>query len=417
MDYRVPELGEGIYEAEFVEWLVRPGQLVRRGQRLAEVMTDKATMELPSPFTGVVEGVAVQPGQTIDVGQVILHYTPSHDPSDALAVASAAAALVHRHAEASLVQQTSSRVQRGDAREKGNGSHSTVKAAPAVRRLARAMGIDLHDVPAHGPAGRVLIDDLGAFVRTWKEKSSAKKSHRASAMDLGTPGERIKLRGVRRLIAEHMVVSKRTIPHYSYIDECDVSDMVALRNELKRPFFAEGVKLTSLPFYVKAVVAALHRVPLVNASLDEQAGEIVLHDAYHIGIATATAKGLVVPVIRHADQLDLAGVAREIERLIRAAQAGILSRDELRGGTFTISSVGNIGGLVSTPIIHHPEVGIVAIGKVFKRPVYNDAGEIVPARIAYLSFSFDHRVVDGSVGAIFANLVIEHLKTPQSLLD
>ncbi len=190
-----------------------------------------------------------------------------------------------------------------------------------------------------------------------------------------------------------------------------------MRNELKRPFFAEGVKLTSLPFYVKAVVAALQRVPLVNASLDEQAGEIVVHDAYHIGIATATAKGLVVPVIRHADQLDLAGIAREIERLIRAAQAGTLSRDELRGGTFTISSVGNIGGLVSTPIIHHPEVGIVAIGKVFKRPTYNEADEIVPARIAYLSFSFDHRVVDGSVGAIFGNAVIEHLKDPQSLLD
>ena len=168
---------------------------------------------------------------------------------------------------------------------------------------------------------------------------------------------------------------------------------------------------------MKAVVAGLKRVPLINSSLDEQSGEIVVHDVYHIGIATATAKGLVVPVIRHADQLDLAGIAREIERLIRAAQAGTLSRADLRGSTFTISSVGNIGGLVSTPIIHHPEVGIVAIGKVFRRPVYNDEGELVPAQIVYLSFSFDHRVVDGSVGAIFGNAVIEHLEHPQSLWD
>jgi pyruvate dehydrogenase E2 component (dihydrolipoamide acetyltransferase)/2-oxoisovalerate dehydrogenase E2 component (dihydrolipoyl transacylase) len=214
-----------------------------------------------------------------------------------------------------------------------------------------------------------------------------------------------------------MVNSKKTIPHYSYVDECNVTALLAWRNERKRPLYAEQVKLTSLPFYVKAVVAALKRVPVINASLDERSGEIVMHDAYHIGIATATPKGLVVPVIRHADQFDMVGIAREIERLIRGAQAGTLGRAELRGGTFTISSVGNFGGLVSTPIIHHPEVGIVAIGKVFVRPVYNDQGLIVPARIAYLSFSFDHRVVDGSVGAIFANAVIEQLEHPQLLWD
>jgi 2-oxoisovalerate dehydrogenase E2 component (dihydrolipoyl transacylase) len=413
MDYRVPELGEGVYEAEFVEWLVHPGQHVERGQSLAEVMTDKATMQLPSPFTGVIEGVAVQPGQTVDVGQVILHYTPAHGSAE-VAVPAAPRGNASANVPAPLAAAP---VQGEPAPAHGNGSRRTPKAAPAVRRLARAMGVDLRDVSASGPEGRVLIDDLGTYVRAWKDKASSKKSNRANAMDLGTPGERLKLQGVRRLIAEHMVVSKKTIPHYSYIDECDVTEMVALRNELKRPFYAEGVKLTSVPFYVKAVVAALQRVPLVNASLDEQAGEIVLHDAYHIGIATTTAKGLVVPVIHHADQLDLAGVAREIERLIRAAQAGTLSRDELRGSTFTISSIGNIGGLVSTPIIHHPEVGILAIGKIVTRPSYNDAGDIVPARIAYLSFSFDHRVVDGSVGAIFSNAVREHLTNPQTLLD
>ncbi len=214
-----------------------------------------------------------------------------------------------------------------------------------------------------------------------------------------------------------MVASKQTIPHYSYIDQCNVTELVAVRNELRRPLFAEQVKLTSLPFYVKAVVAALQRVPLVNASLVESTGEIVLHDVYHIGIATATSRGLVVPVIRHADRRDLADVAREIERLVRDAQAGRLTRDDLRGSTFTISAVGNVGGLFSTPIIHHPEVGIVAIGKVFRQPVLSDSGSLVPAQMAYLSFSFDHRVVDGSVGAIFSNAVIEQLEHPRRLLE
>jgi pyruvate dehydrogenase E2 component (dihydrolipoamide acetyltransferase)/2-oxoisovalerate dehydrogenase E2 component (dihydrolipoyl transacylase) len=212
-----------------------------------------------------------------------------------------------------------------------------------------------------------------------------------------------------------MVLSKRTIPHYSYVDECDVSNMVALRNQLKRPLYGRGVKLTNLPFYVKAVVGALKKVPIVNSSLDEEKGEIVLHSHYHIGIATATAKGLMVPVIRDADRKNLAEIAADIERLIRAAQAGAIARGDLRGGTFTISSVGNFGGLVSTPIIHHPEVGIVAIGRIFKRPTYNEQGEIVPAHIAYLSFSFDHRVVDGSVGAMFGNAIIQQLQHPQEL--
>ncbi len=421
MDYRVPELGEGVYEAEFVEWLVCAGQQVERGQSLAEVMTDKATVELPAPFTGTIDQVAVQPGQTVEVGQVILRYTPVAGVADALDPPSPVAVVSKRAAATSLTQPVAARARRKPLRAVGRApdepARRAVQASPAVRSLARAIGVELRDVPASGPAGRVLIQDLGQYVRTWKERVPGGKSGRGNALELGTAGERIKFQGVRRVIAEHMVLAKKTIPHYSYIDECDVSAMVALRNELKRDYYAQGITLTSLPFYVKAAVAALRHVPLVNASLDEQAGEIVLHDVYHIGIATATAKGLVVPVIRDADQLDLAGIARECERLIRAAQAGTLSRDELRGSTFTVSSVGNIGGLVSTPIIHHPEVGIVAIGKVFKRPSYNDAGDIVPTRIVYLSFSFDHRVVDGGVGAIFGNTMIEQLKTPHALLD
>jgi pyruvate dehydrogenase E2 component (dihydrolipoamide acetyltransferase)/2-oxoisovalerate dehydrogenase E2 component (dihydrolipoyl transacylase) len=221
---------------------------------------------------------------------------------------------------------------------------------------------------------------------------------------------------LRRKIAEHMALAKRTIPHYSYVDECDVTDLVKLRESLREPFARAGVKLTYLAFAVKAVVAALKEVPIVNASLNEADGEIVLHDRYHIGIAVSTPAGLIVPVIHDADKKDLAAIAREVDRLSTEARAGKAKRDDLLGGTFTVTSVGNIGGLFSTPVINHPEVGILGVGKIVKRPVFDDAGRVRPADLVYLSFSFDHRVVDGAVGAAFANILLRELRNPAALL-
>jgi pyruvate dehydrogenase E2 component (dihydrolipoamide acetyltransferase)/2-oxoisovalerate dehydrogenase E2 component (dihydrolipoyl transacylase) len=235
-------------------------------------------------------------------------------------------------------------------------------------------------------------------------------------LDFGQPGTRVKLQGLRRKIAEHMVVSKRTIPHYGYVDECEVTDLVRLRASLRDSFREAGVKLTYLAFIIKGVVRALKEVPLVNASLDDQSGEMVLHDHYHIGIAVASSRGLLVPVVHDADRLDLIQTAREVERLSAAARAGQSRLEDLRGGTFTITSIGSIGGLISTPVIHHPEVGILGIGKVVKRPVYDASGNLRPADMMYLSFSFDHRVVDGAVGAVFGNAVIRHLQHPARLL-
>ncbi len=235
-------------------------------------------------------------------------------------------------------------------------------------------------------------------------------------MDYGKPGTRIKMQGLRRSIAQHMVVAKRSIPHYSYIDECDVTELVRLRDGLRDPYARAGVKLTYLAFFVKAVVAALQEVPIVNAVLDEKTDEIVLHDRYHIGIAVATPSGLIVPVIHDADKKDLGDIAREIERLSAAARAGKSRREDLLGGTFTVTSVGNLGGLISTPVINHPEVAILGVGKIVKRPVYDAAGQIRPADILYLSLSFDHRVVDGAVGAAFANVILRQLQNPAVLL-
>lgn len=399
MDFRVPELGEGVYEAELLSWLVKPGDVVRRGQGLMEVMTDKATMEVPSPFAGTIDSVHGEVGDEIQVGQVILTYTPAGpaEPKEGNGKSDAVPA-APRPAEAPAAAPVLATPER-------------VKAAPSVRHLARKLGVDLTRITGSGPAGRILLEDLAPHLR--REPAPAA---RAEPPAYGTPGTRLKLQGLRRRIADHMVQSKRTIPHYSYVDECDVTELVKLRAALRERFQAAGVKLTYLAFVVKAVTAALKAVPLVNASLDEAAGEIVLHDRYHVGVAVATPAGLVVPVIHDADRLDLARIAREIERLSDAARAGTARREELRGSTFTVTSVGNIGGLFSTPVINHPEVGILGLGKVVRRPVFDAAGQVRPADLVYLSLSFDHRVVDGAVGAAFTNVVREHLQNPAGLL-
>ncbi|MCH7728640.1 MAG: 2-oxo acid dehydrogenase subunit E2, partial [Planctomycetes bacterium] len=277
-----------------------------------------------------------------------------------------------------------------------------VRAAPSVRRKARELGVDLASVVGSGPGGRVLMNDL---------KQPATTSQQTVA-----PGTRIKLKGLRRRIAEHMVHSKQTIPHYSYIDECNVTELVRLRESLKPTFAESGLKLTYLPFIVKATVAALREFPIVNASLDDEAEEIVLHDRYNLGIAVATADGLIVPVIHDADQKDLAHIVREIDRLSSEARERKSKLEDLSGGTFTITSTGGIGGLISTPVINHPEAAILGVGKVIRRPIYDAEGEIQPADLMYLSFSFDHRVLDGAVGAQFASSIIRHLENPEPLL-
>jgi pyruvate dehydrogenase E2 component (dihydrolipoamide acetyltransferase)/2-oxoisovalerate dehydrogenase E2 component (dihydrolipoyl transacylase) len=400
MEFRLPELGEGVYEAELVRWLVSPGTAVKRGQNLLEAMTDKATMEVPSPFAGTVTDLRAEPGQTIKVGDVILTYEGAKTEA----------------ASSSRVEERREPVQAvaSAPRRECNGPPATgmsVKAAPSVRYMAREMGIDLARVHGTGPGGRILVADLAGQVQApaSPRKPAEKKP------DYGTPGTRVKLLGLRRKIADHMVMSKRIIPHYSYVDECDVSEMVRLRQGLKEAGTA-GVKITYLAFFVKAVAAALKEVPIVNASLDDAAGEIVLHNRYDIGVATATDAGLVVPVVREVDRKNLFEIAHEIERLSSAARSGRAKPEELRGSTFTVTSIGNVGGLISTPVINHPEVGILGIGKVVKRPVCDSAGNIRPADLVYLSFSFDHRVVDGAVGAMFGNAVLGQLQNPVGML-
>ena len=410
MEFALPQIGEGVYEAELVRWLVHPGDTVKPGQTLLEVMTDKATMEVPAPFRRRHK----PSGRTRPVAEG----RPDHPRLCSLRNR---VCRPHRGKQAGT--------HRGRRRPPEHGQNNgavlsatplSVRAAPSVRQMARKLGVDLTSVPGSGPEGRVLVEDLTRYMRPPLAPAGGAIGQDMPlpkpAPDFGKPGSRIKLHGLRKRIAERMVHAKRTIPHYSYVDDCDVTELVRLRNSLKDAYASAGVKLTYLPFFVKAVTAALKEVPLVNASLDEKTDEIILHDRYHIGIAVATPGGLLVPVVRDADRKDIGALAREIERLSSEARAGRSRLEDLRGGTFTLTSVGNIGGLFSTPVINHPEVGILGVGKVVRRPVFDDAGQVRPADIVYLSLSFDHRVVDGAVGAAFTNAIIAHLTRPALLL-
>lgn len=410
MDFKLPELGEGVYEGEAVRWLVKPGDTVKPGQTLLEVLTDKATMEVPAPFAGVIEKLLVNAGDKLEIGQAILQYQEKAGAKPAPKEEKPAPK------EDSPAKPKLDKVAKTRGHDNGATTAATapsgIKAAPSVRQMARKLGIDLAKVQGSGAEGRILLDDLAAAV----PHSPRGTESAPPAIDFGKPGTRIKLAGIRRKIAEHMVLSKQTIPHYSYIDECDVTDLVRLRTALKDTFAKKGAKLTYLPFFVKAVVAALKEAPIVNASLEDGAGEILLHDQYHIGIAVAAPAGLIVPVVHDADQKSLLEIASEIERLSQDARAGKPHLEDLKGGTFTITSVGNLGGLFSTPIVNHPEVGILGVGKIVKRPMFDEHGQVKSADMVYLSFSFDHRVLDGAIGAAFGNAVIRQLQNPAMLL-
>jgi 2-oxoisovalerate dehydrogenase E2 component (dihydrolipoyl transacylase) len=387
------------------------------------VMSDKASMEVPAPFAGTITALSATPGTKVKVGQVVLSY---ESVGELAAVGASVRANPDRQgggAKSHPVADAPGSPGKSPPTSNGHPAATTAPgalppAAPSVRMLARKLGIDLSRVRGSGPGGRILVEDLASFIRPKGHDAPVPIPTKTdtSKFDLGVAGTRVKLVGLRRRIAEHMVEAKHKIPHYSYIDECDFTDLVRLRNQLREPLAAAGVKLTYLAFFVKAVARALKDVPIVNSTYDEPAGEVVLHDKYHIGVAVAAPNGLIVPVVKDADKKDLTAIALDIARLGADAKAGKSKIEDLRGGTFTVTSVGGIGGLISTPIINHPEVGIMGVGKVVKRPVYDAHGQLRPADIVFLSFSFDHRIVDGGVGAAFGNAVLRYLHSPALLL-
>jgi 2-oxoisovalerate dehydrogenase E2 component (dihydrolipoyl transacylase) len=452
---KLPDIGEGMTEAEIVAWHVAPGQVIREEDPLVDVMTDKATVELPAPVAGTVVAINGRPGERRAVGSdlVVLDVAgegnvagsaepirsdPSAQPKQPLTPTLSPQAGRGRATAPPRTGVPSPRL-RGEGQGEGQqrppvsrisppGAAEAIApaiiarrpgekplASPAVRRRAWDLGIGLQFVPGSGPGGRITQQDLDAYIASGEEtiepaaaaKPGLARRRRRDAV------EDVPIVGLRRAIAEHLQQAKRHIPHFSYVEEVDVTALEELREQLNLSH-PDRERLTLLPFLMSAIVAGIAAHPQVNARYDDEAGILHRHAAVHLGIATQTEGGLMVPVVRHAEALDLWQSAAELRRLAGAARAGKTTRDELSGSTITITSLGRLGGIAATPIINYPEVAIVGVNRIAERPVVRD-GQIVIRKMMNLSSSFDHRIVDGWEAASFIQRVRELLEQPARL--
>jgi len=402
---RMPDLGEGIAEVELVAWRVQPGDTVAEDQILCDVMTDKAAVEIPSSVAGRVVALGGEVGQMMAVGSELIRIEgePGTEPVAPERPAAQRAAVpvpVPAPAPTAPVEATAPAPAR----------HPAIRtlAAPAVRARARALGLDLTTIAGSGPDGRILHADLDAALKP----GIARRSPTASAATDTTHD--IRVIGLRRQIAQKMQASKRHIPHFTYVEEVDVTELAALRDELNARHGPTRGVLSPLAFIVQAVLRAVPEFPQVNARFDDEAGVLTRHDAVHLGVATQTEAGLMVPVLHQAQTLDLWACAAKMAQLADTARSGKATRDQLSGSTITITSLGKLGGIVSTPVINHPEVAIVGVNRIVARPVVHQ-GVISVRQMMNLSSSFDHRVVDGAVAAAFIQRVRGLLEHPATL--
>ncbi len=398
-EFKLPDIGEGVHEGEITKWFVKDGDAVKENDPLVEVMTDKVTVQIPSPVTGKILERRGKEGEIVKVGATIVVFGEASETAHPAPAATPAAPPPPKAAAPPAPP----------AAPKGE-----VLAAPAVRRLARELGVDLAALRGTGPSGRVTEADVRSAGRgpTPAAPAFAPKP----AISLATTGteERIPIHGLRKRIYDKMAKSKATAAHFTYVEEVDMSHLVQLRERLNEAGAKKGVKVTFLPFIIKACVAALKEFPTLNASVDDERQEIVVKRYYNLGVATATDEGLTVTVVHEADRKDLWALAAEVERLATAAREKKLSLQDVQGSTFTITSLGKEGGILATPIINWPEVAILGIHKIEKRPVVRD-DHIVIREMMYVSCSFDHRVIDGHVGAAFVQAVRGYLEHPAML--
>ncbi len=414
-EVRLPDIGEGVAEGEIVRWLVKPGDVVKEDQPLVEVMTDKASVEIPSPRNGTIAGLHAEEGQVVNVGTTIITIEVAGEAASASPSSTPPAAHAKPAASATAAVATSA------------PPATRVQATPAVRQLAKQMGIALEGLAGSGPGGAISADDVKRAAASGGAAVAALASAGGTAAATPTAGAvaspappsagaetRVPLRGLRRKIAEHMRHSIDTAAHFTFVAECDFTELVARREALKAK--AAGTKLTFLPFVVRAMTDALKQHELLNATLDDARGEIVIKRYYHVAIAVETADGLTAPVIHDADRRPVLELAREIDRLASAARSGKLKLEELQGGTITVTSTGARGGVLATPILHHPQVSILGVHEIKPKPAVRD-GQIVIRELGNLSLSLDHRVVDGAVGADFLYDLIHRLETPAEWLD
>jgi 2-oxoisovalerate dehydrogenase E2 component (dihydrolipoyl transacylase) len=431
--FKLPDVGEGTAEAELVSWHVKVGDAVEEDQILAEVMTDKATVEITSPVAGIVAILHGEPGQALAVGGPLVSFAGEGgsmaDAGAAPSVSAPSRGATSPSADADREEKAASSpprreaMGRGTAPEgRGGGGDAVARqpqtpgvrplASPAVRQRARDMGVELQFVPGSGPGGRIEHGDLDAFLSGGSAPAAASSGGSLYAAAEGTTETRII--GLRRKIAEKMADSVRRIPHITYVEEIDVTALEALRAHMNATKAKDQPKLNVLPFIARAIVVALRDQPTINSHYDDEGGILTTHAAVHLGIAAQTPSGLMVPVVRHAEARDPWDTAKEIARVAGAAKDGSAKREELSGSTITITSLGTLGGVVHTPIINHPEVAIVGPNKIAERVVVID-GQMVVRKMMNLSSSFDHRIVDGHDAAVFVQRIKGLLEHPATL--
>ncbi|MBM4323527.1 MAG: 2-oxo acid dehydrogenase subunit E2 [Deltaproteobacteria bacterium] len=412
-EFKFPDIGEGLTEGEIVRWLVKEGDEVKEGQPLVEVETDKALAEIPSPKTGVILKILAKEKEIVKVGQVIVIFGEKGE-SLATPPAKPKSVGVVGELEEAPEEPTVPEAKVETVKPVLVSEHAL--ATPAVRGLAKELGVDINKVKGSGPEGRVVEKDVRQIAEG-KEKplEPEKKITKVKKYDLYGYVDRIPLRGVRRSIAKAMVKSKYTAPHVTAMDEADVTALWKIREKEKKAAEKKGVKLTILPFIIKAVIAGLMEHPYLNASLDDENEEIILKKYFNIGVATDTPEGLMVPVVKNAKDKSILQIADELTKLVEKARNRTIDLADLKGGTFTISNYGALGGIYATPIINYPEVAILGVGKIKDTSVVK-SGKLVVRKILSLALSFDHRVVDGGEGARFLNTVISRLEDPDLIL-
>jgi 2-oxoisovalerate dehydrogenase E2 component (dihydrolipoyl transacylase) len=410
---KMPDIGEGVAEAELVEWDVAVGAEVREDQILASVMTDKATVEIPAPRDGKIIWLGAEIGEVIAVGAALIRLEVEGEgnvkPGEALADEPTAKAEPKTDPKPTQKPAPSAAEPPKPAAAPQRAAGEKPIASPAVRKRAMEAGIDLRRVSGSAGAGRITHDDLDAFIHAGGETSKGNNSRaRNDAV------KEIKVVGLRRKIAEQMSRAKSRIPHITYVDEIDVSALEELRARLNKERKDGQAKLTLLPFLMRAMARAMEDQPQMNARFDDDEGVIHQYGGMHMGVAAQTDNGLVVPVVRHVESLSLRDCADELTRLAEAAKAGTATREELSGSTITITSLGAMGGIVTTPVINHPEVAIIGVNKMRVMPVWQD-GEFVPRKMMNLSSSFDHRVIDGWDAAVFIQRIKGLLESPATI--
>jgi pyruvate dehydrogenase E2 component (dihydrolipoamide acetyltransferase) len=448
-EFKLPDIGEGVSEGEIVAWLVKVGDDLTENQDMVEVMTDKATVTIGAPKAGRVLELRGAVGDTVPVGSVIIVLdmggeqpaaaesakaappaaapAPAKSPAPAARPAAAPAAAPPARPVTGEEEPGPVASAVGDLRTELPGVsqfNDQPLAAPATRKLARELGVDLRRVEPTGKGGRVTRED----VEQASSRASAAPAAPQPAASAGAPelpkaapvsrqstDQRVPIRGLRKRISENMARSKRTAAHFTYVDDCDATGLMAMRERLAPRAEALGIKLTYLPFIVKAVVRALKRHPSLNGVVDDAAQEFVQRGSYDIGIASSSDAGLIVPVLREADRRSIIEIAEEIQRLGKAVKAGKVAAEDLGGSSFTITSLGKLGGLFATPIVNYPEVAILGVHEIKRRPVVKDDQIVIGAEML-LSLSFDHRLIDGHIGAAFAQEIIGLLEEPERML-